>query len=376
MKKKALIITNLTRRLKAGHFTMINPLIELGYEVHWAANFKEYDDELDKAPIKLINIDFERNPYNLKNIKAFLQLNNILKEGNYDLVHCNSPIGGALGRLCSSRNNVKNIIYTAHGFHFFKGAPLINNIIYKNIERYLAKKTDLLITINNEDYESSKNFKLRNGKGKKIIINGMGIDTQFYKNVNVNRNKKRKSLGINIDDIVCISTGDLIKRKNYEVAIKAIAKCECSNIKFLICGDGILKESLMKLCLDLGVQDKVIFLGFRNDIDELLKISDIFLFSTKQEGLARSLMEAMASGISVIASDIRGNNDLIIDGKNGFLVEYNDYNGFAHKIDLLANDVELRNKFINFNLNLINKYDFKSVEKDMKVIYKEIGLNL
>ena len=186
------------------------------------------------------------------------------------------------------------------------------------MERWLAHYTDALITINHEDYERAKKFKLKD-HGKVYYVPGVGIDTSQYRSDRQIRFEKRRELGLANDDIALISMGDLIERKNYPVAIEAIAKVGKSNLHYFICGQGPDEEKLVSLADELGIKEQIHFLGYRTDIKELLQAADIFLFTTLQEGLARSLMEAMASGLPCIASRIRGNTDLLNDSNGGIL---------------------------------------------------------
>lgn len=263
------------------------------------------------------------------------------------------------------------MIYTAHGFHFYKGAPLLNRTVFKLAEKHMAHWTDAIITMNEEDYQAAKKFKLKKN-GKVFKVHGVGINLNDYDNVVVDVYSKRKELGFDEDDILCISAGDLVKRKNYNSSIKAIAKLNNKKIHYLICGRGPEKENLQRLARELDVEDRIHFLGFRNDMKELMKISDIFLFTTLQEGLPRSMMEAMATGLPCIASNIRGNVDLIKDGKGGYLCNSNDVEKISDKINLLADNKNLRKNMGNYNLKEIKNYDISFVENEIKNIYGEV----
>lgn len=368
---KALIITNLTKRFQPGHFTMIEPLQELGYEVHWAANLSEYKEDITQIPIKTHHIDFIRNPFHPVNFKAYIQLIKLLKQEKYDVIHCNSPIGGVLGRICGRQAKVPKIIYTAHGFHFYKGAPLVNRTLYKWVEMYLSRKTDILITMNQEDKELAEKLKLRKN-GKRYFVHGVGIDTSIFGNIEIDVSAKRKELGLKEDDFVLISMGDLIKRKNYEIVIRALAGVKEKKIHYLICGNGSLEDELKKLTIDLGVQNQIHFLGFRTDIPELLKISNSFVLSSYQEGLPRSTMEAMAIGLPLICSKIRGNVDLIENGKEGFLIKPNDIEGYRRSIDILYNNRELRDEIKKYNKKKCRIYDVSNIKQEMFEIYSEV----
>ena len=347
---------------------------EIGLSYYLAANFsqtpaKKIQEDETKYGVSICQIDFARNPLNPQNIRAYKQLVKLIQDEKIDYIHCNTPTGGLLGRLAGKKCKVKKIIYQAHGFHFYKGAPKLNWMLYYPIERWLAHYTDALITINNEDYELAKDkFKLRNG-GKVYYVPGVGIDTSLYKTDENIRTKKRTELGLGDDDVAVISMGDLIERKNYAVAIQAIAEAKNPKLQYFICGNGPEKDSLMNLAQNLGVNSQIHFLGFRNDIKDLLKATDIFLFTTKQEGLPRSMMEAMASGLPCIASRVRGNTDLIDNTDGGFLCDTNDISDYAEKLNVLANDQSLRERNGMNNLITILKFKVDTVSDEIHAVY-------
>ncbi|EOU1472103.1 glycosyltransferase family 4 protein [Clostridium perfringens] len=346
--------------------------LDMGYEVWFGVNRESPENLKCELPIHLYDSHTYRSIFNLKdNIIAYKNLMKVLKENNIEVIHCNTPIGGVIGRFCGKRARVKKIIYTAHGFHFYKGAPLVNRTFFKWAEMFMAHWTDAIIIMNKEDYESAKKFRLKRG-GKVYYTPGVGIDSKIYRNTNVNKSELRDTLGLKESDVVCISMGDLIARKNYGIAIKSIAKCKNDSIHYLICGTGPELKKLQKLAKEQGVDDRIHFLGFRTDIKELLKISDIFLFTTLQEGMPRSMMEAMASGLPCIASKIRGNVDLLEDGKGGYLVETDSEYQITNKLDELANNPKLRMEMSKANLERIKNFDVKEVEKVIYNIYSDI----
>lgn len=268
------------------------------------------------------DIEWSRSPFDIKNMaKAMKRIRVIVDDGKYDIVHVHTPIAAAVTRF-ALRNMVKagkiKMMYTAHGFHFYEGAPLLNWIIYYPIEKFLSHYTDVLITINKEDYSIGKN---KMHAKKTEYMPGVGIDIEKIQSIKVNRNKKRKELGIPQDAVVLLSVGELSKRKNHEIVIKALAKLEDKNIVYAICGKGPLYGYLQDLARQLNVINRVFLLGFRIDIIEICKASDIFVFPSFQEGLPVALMEAMACGVPVVCSNIRGNSDLIIDGLNGYFCD-------------------------------------------------------
>lgn len=351
----------------------IESAISLGYEVYLGVN-KKYPEKLTcpEYAIQFYDSNTFRNLFNIKdNWKAYKNLAYVLKKGNVEVIHCNTPIGGMVGRLCGRRYHVPKIIYTAHGFHFFKGAPLFNRTLLKWAEKVMAHWTDVLITMNEEDYREAKKFKLKKD-GKVYKIPGVGIDTTIRKDLDICEIKNLRSiLQIKENDLLCIAMGDLVKRKNYPVAIEAIAKSKNSNIHYLICGEGPEKDNLIKLSRKLNVENQIHFLGYRSDVKKLLMISDFLLFSSIQEGLPRSVLEAMACGLPCIVSNIRGNNDLIKNNINGFLFEPKDSNGLVHIINRIAKDKDLRERLGKANLNEIEKYDITIVKEIIQKIYED-----
>ena len=346
--------------------------LEMDYDVYFGVN-RENPKNIDcELPVHLYDSHTYRSITAFSdNRVAYQNLAKVIKEGDVDVIHCNTPVGGMIGRLAGKRYHVKKVIYTAHGFHFYKGAPLINRTVFKWAEQVMAHWTDAIITMNEEDYQSALKFRLRKG-GKVYKVHGVGITLDEFNNIHVDKRTKRSELGLKRTDIVCISAGDLVARKNYSIAIKALAKVKNNNLHYLICGVGPEKEKLEKLAVEYGVSDRVHFLGFRSDVKELMKISDIFLFTTLQEGMPRSMMEAMACGLPCVASKIRGNVDLLVEGKGGYLREASDSEEMAQCLRCLAEDSNLRKKMSEYNLKTIKRFDVKVVKKEIEQIYKEV----
>lgn len=348
----------------------IKELEKQGYIVECACSITgEFYFELESLyQIKMNEICFQRSPYNLNNIKAYYQLTKLVKQKNFDIIFCHEPIGGVLGRIVGHKYKCKTI-YIAHGFHFFKGAPLINWLLYYPVEKYLSRYTDVLITINQEDYKRAQAF-----YAKKVeYISGIGIDTEKIRNVIVDKKEKRTELGLTEENIVLLSVGELSKRKNHIVLIKALANIKNNkNIFYLIAGTGTLENYLKKECEKLGIEKQVKFLGFRKDIYELCKISDIYIFPSLQEGLPVALMEAMCCNLPIICSNIRGNNDLIKNGKNGFLVR-NTIVEYADKIKFLIKNKKFYEKLQPENEDIVKEIDIKNIIERIKEIYRNIN---
>ncbi|WP_288617923.1 glycosyltransferase family 4 protein [uncultured Eubacterium sp.] len=350
----------------------IQTALEMGYEVYLGTNRNRPEELECDLPVKLYDSHTYRSITAFKdNLTAYKNLKKVIKEGNVEVIHCNTPVGGMVGRLCGKMNGVKKVIYTAHGFHFYKGAPLFNRTILKWAEMFMAHWTDAILTMNEEDFQSAKKFRLRKS-GKVYYVPGVGINTEEFFSVRIDKQAKRDELGLFMDDIVCISMGDLIPRKNYETSIKAIALCNNPKVHYLICGRGPELDNLKKLAKELGVENQIHFLGFRTDIKELSKVADIFLFTTLQEGMPRSMMEAMASGLPCIASKIRGNVDLLEEGIGGYLVPAKDENAVADRLERLVENLDLREEMRKANLERIKGFDIRVVKKRMEEIYKEV----
>ena len=377
LREKVLILASVASMIDQFNIPNIKLLQNMGYEVHVACNFengntcsfekiqklKEY---LNKLGVKYYQINFERNILKItNNLRAYKEVKNILLENKYKFLHCHSPIGGVVGRIAGYKTQTK-VIYTAHGFHFFKGAPLINWLLYYPIEKYLSKYTDILITINQEDYKKAKTFHAK----KLEYIPGIGIDIEKIKNTIVDKKKKREELGLRENSIVFISVGELSKRKNHIIPIRALSQIrDNKNIFYLIVGIGPLENYLKEECKKLGIENQVKFLGFRKDVYELYKISDICIFPSLQEGLPVALMEAICCNLPVVCSNIRGNNDLIINGKNGFLIE-NKTEEYSKKLDFLIKNKNFYKNLKKDNEKIVKKININNIKEHMKEIYR------
>ena len=281
-------------------------------------------------------------------------------------MHCHTPMGGVVGRLAANTTHTAPVLYTAHGFHFYKGCPLKNRVIYQTAETFLARYTDAQITINQEDYAAAQKFPLR---GKAYYVPGIGVDVQKIASVQVDRVAKRKELGIPEDAFAFLTVGELIPRKGHELLIRAFAKSNISGVQLLICGSGREKEHLTALIKELGISDKAHLLGFRNDIYELLKCADAFVFPSKQEGLPVALMEAMVAGLPCIASRIRGNVDLLPDSR--YLFEASDECTLCQLMQDAVNGVQVDQECAQ-NKKALEQFDVKNVSECMRKVYTAV----
>ncbi|MFA2810280.1 glycosyltransferase family 4 protein [Bacillus mycoides] len=368
---KILYVTTISNTVNAFLIPHIQLLVEQGHQVDMAFNImQEVNPELIKMGCKIHNIEFQRSPLDRKNYLAYKNLKKLIQNEGYDLIHTHTPVASACVRLACRKMQGVKVIYTAHGFHFFKGAPLINWLVYYPIEKYLAKYTDILITINKEDYNRAKSsFKA----DRVVYIPGVGLDTQRFDTILVDKSSKRKELGLPEDAIIILSVGELNKNKNHETVIRAVAKLNNPAIYYVICGRGPLEDNLRRLSKELGLENRVKLLGYREDIIEICKTAEIFVFPSFREGLSVALMEAMACGLPVICSDIRGNRDLMENSESGQLVKPNDFEEFAKSINkvLMCND----NRIDMNDKEAIKAFDIRNIVQRMQEIYSQVQLD-
>lgn len=372
--KKALMLASVASMIDQFNIPNIKILLSLGYIVDVVADYtnpgnisKERSEDLIKRLKEMganpIDIPVPRSINPRVVIKAYKQVKKLISTEHYNLIHCHSPIGGAITRIAAKaeRKNGCKVIYTAHGFHFYKGAPLKNWLIFYPIEKSLSKYTDILITINKEDYErATKKFKAK----QTVYVPGIGVDIEKF-NSSRSGNKIRKEFGLNDTDLLFLSVGELNDNKNHEVVIKALSKME-EKPYYIIVGKGDKKDYLQSLVNELGLQDNVIFAGFRQNVVDFYDAADVFIFPSFREGLSVALMEAMASGLPVVCGKIRGNTDLI-DAEGGFFFDPHSVNSVVESI---KNELNAdRTVQANFNKKKIQQFSLDSVNKHMLSIY-------
>jgi len=373
MKKILFVATVVKTHIMEFHVPYLEMLKEMGWETAVAA-CNDYENPADciiPHCDMFYDIPFERSPLHIKNRKAYKELKKVIEDGAYDVIHCHTPVGAMLTRLAARkcRREGTKVIYTAHGFHFFQGAPRKNWLLYYPVERFLARFTDVLVTINKEDYERAKKFRAK----KLFYVPGVGIDTKRFRVTEECGIKKRRELGIKKEEFVLLSVGELVENKNHLLVFQALAKMKeqgiLDGIRYLLCGRGILAEQLKHRVRELGLSEYVTFLGYRSDIPEICRASDLFLFMSLREGLPVALMEAMASGLPVICSDIRGNRDLIENNVNGCFVEMN-AGDVAAMICKLRNSETLRQTLGKNAEQHIKQFELRNVLNMMKEIYR------
>lgn len=366
---KILYVTTISLTMNSFFKPHIQMLVDEGHQVEIACNKNDLplDTMYAELGCKSFQIDFSRLPLSLDNVKAYKQLKNVIENGNYDIVHCHTPNASVITRLVCRKFRKKNglkVFYTAHGFHFYKGAPLKNWILYYPVEKFCSRFTDKLITINHEDYAlAQKKFKAK----EVCYVSGVGVDLSRFQNVQVDRNAKRREIGVPEDCFLLLSVGELNKNKNHQVAVRALAQLDDCNIHYAIAGIGDQHEHLLELAKELGVSHQVHLLGYRSDVAQLYRAADVYVLPSVREGLNVSVIEAMASGLPVACSCIRGNKDLI-DEDGGALFEPNSVTECEEAIKkVMATNTNIMGKY---NQEKVKNYSVENVLSIMKNIYK------
>ncbi len=348
----------------------VKMLLKQGHSVELACScsLKPVNSIFLELGCKVHNIPFSRSPFSKNNLKAYKMLKKLVESEHYDIVHTHTPNASMIARLacCKVRKQGTRVFYTAHGFHFFKGAPLKNWLLYYPIEKFCARFTDVLITINKEDYVLAQ----KKMPAKKVCyVPGVGIDLSKIQNIECNRNEVRKSMGVPEDCVLLLSIGELNLNKNHQVVVKALAKLNNKNVHYAIAGIGNQKEHLLSLAKELGVEKQFHLLGYRTDALTLYKASDIFVFPSYREGLSVSMMEAMANGLPIVCSKIRGNVDLVENEKGGFQFTPKDELTLVTQLISLINSEKKRTEMGNVNTQNILFFSINHVLEKMSEIY-------
>jgi glycosyltransferase EpsD len=369
-KKRILLCATVDYHFSAFHLPYMKWFKEQGWEVHVAA---KGDIELPFVDRKY-DLPIQRSPFSQQNIKAYEQLKSIIEENDYQIIHCHTPVGGVLARLASREARYKGtkVLYTAHGFHFCKGSPLLNWLIYYPIEKWLARYTDCLITINEEDFNRAKQHQFKAGRIEHI--HGVGVNTEKFRPAEKEYKKElRIAYGYNVGDFLMFYAAEFNKNKNQQLLIRALAevKGELPKAKLLLAGEGPLLQECRKFAKKLGVEEQVHFLGYRKDIEQLLQISDVAVGSSFREGLPVNIMEAMSCGLPVIATANRGHRGLITNQQEGWLIQEFNPQLFAKKIKLLAKDPAQRAVMGSNGRKLImSKFCTNKILQEKSAIYK------
>ena len=366
-----------------GQFNMsnIHILMNMGYQVDVAANFldtsvwptervEKFRTSMNEMNIECFQLDFSRNPLKVnKHIDSYKEVVELIQKRQYSFIHTHTPIASAIVRLAAKKTHTK-VIYTVHGFHFYNGAPLKSWLVYYPVEKFLSRYTDVLITINKEDYKRVKEkFHAR----KTVYIPGVGVDTEKFAVCKVDTHQKRKELGVKDDDFLLLSVGELSERKNQKQIIDALGQMQkegtIGNVVYLAVGQGDMEDELKKLVKEYGIQDHVKFLGFRTDIDELCETVDCFVHPSIREGLGIAPLEAMASGLALISTAVNGIKDYTEDGVSGCCINPRDVNQMIDAVKKMRDDDGFRNQCGVNNAITAKTFDIRNTEAIMNELY-------
>jgi glycosyltransferase involved in cell wall biosynthesis len=369
--KKVAYVATVYSHLSVFHIPFMNMLKSQGYEVHAYASPDHCKDDVKRAFIACHDIPFSRNPLSIKNVKALKQLVKRFKEEQYDMIHVHTPNASVVCRIAAKLAGCKNVIYTAHGFHFFKGSPLLNWLLYYPVERMLSRYTDVIIAINNEDHDRASKFPVRD---KVVYIPGVGVDVSAYRNI---EHKKvalmRKDLGLNGQEFVVLSVAELNRNKNLEQLIYALHELTQLGVPVvgLLAGVGDREQILRALVKQLNMEKNILFLGFRRDIPELMNIADICTLMSEREGLPKVLLEAMSAGKPMVVTDIRGNRELVTTNENGFRVAVGNVAETTGALLKLYINPKLRAEMGKNSWERAESFDIRNIVEEMKEVYSE-----
>ena len=355
------------------HLPCLKMLQSMGWETAVAAR-NDYADPADcviPGCDRFYPIDFARNPLKPANWRAYKELKKIIAEARFDVIHCHTPVAAILTRLAArkARKQGCKVLYTVHGLHFYKGAPLVNWLVYFPAEWLCAFFTDVLITINKEDYA----FARKHLHAKSVrYVRGVGVDLEKFRDHSAERAPLRASLGLGEEDFVLLSVAEMTKNKNHKMMLEALAQLPDPHIRLLCAGQGQELQNNQDLCDRLGLTHRVQFLGYRKDVPQLYAAADAFLFVSYREGLSLSLMEAMSSRLPSIVTPIRGNTDLIENGKEGLYAEL-DPTSIAAAIRTLREDPTLCRRLGQAAGEKIQAFGLPQVLEEMKKIYQSVA---
>ncbi len=383
MKKKALIVVNLAGFL---HFLWndIATLQEMGYEVSVAMNENSAAGpnqieipKLEKMGIAHYQVEFDtKSPISAQNIKGYKQLKLILKTNKYDLIHCHTPIVGILTRMAARkyRKAGTTVIYTSHGFTFTDRSSKKSWLVYFTAEKLMSRFCDAIITINHEDYGNAKKMHCH----KVYVIPSVGLDNCRFTDLRINRDEYRASFGVKPNEYMVLSVGELSPRKNQKIIIEALGTLN-DKIKrqyvFVICGTAVvnstMEKELKQTASELGV--RIFLAGHRLDVPEINACADVAVIPSIREGFGMAGVEALASGVPVVGSDVQGIREYVIPGKTGYLCDPYNAHEFADAIEKIVNlPSEERNRMAIACKEKAEEFDVSKSITAMKNIFKEV----
>lgn len=370
--KKVLLVATVQSHIAQFHRPLAEVLHNNGYEIHVAAknNLAEKNGLQIEFVDQIYDVPFARSPKSKDNIIAYKQLKKILDTEHYDVVHCNTPMGGIIARLAAitARKKGTKVFYTAHGFHFYEGGPKKNWIVYYPIEKFFSRLTDTLVAITHEDY----NLASRKFHCKVEHMHGVGVNEERYLTVEkAEKAAYRKQMGYKENQKIILCIGELNVNKNQPMAIRMMHKIveQYSDAVLLLAGNGPRQQFLEALIRQEGLQNNIKMLGYVTNLQDYQHIIDVQVCCSKREGLPLNVVESMLSGNAVVATLNRGHRELIHNDENGFIVPQDDFNAMADRVLALLNDKDLKSRIETAAHEYAMNYGFKSVKKELASIY-------
>ena len=327
---------------------------------------------LETEGIRCIEVPFSRSPFSLSNLKTYRALRKILRETRFDIVHLHTPAAAFIARMAARNTRQCPILYTVHGFHFYRGAPCSNWLLFYSAEKLSRRWTDAIITMNSEDFDNAKRLGYEPGRSL-FFTHGVGVNTEVYSPSESKRAVTRKRLMISDKEVVFVSIGEINKNKNHEWLLKVWKSLNENDIRLLIAGNGPGEKALANSIRGGGLHN-VHFLGYRSDVHDLLAASDVLVSVSKREGLPRNVMEAMATGLPVIGTNVRGTRDLIMHRDTGLLIDPGDDNTLRDALKLMIEDSDLRKNMGSNARKAIIQYSEQNVVEEVRNIYSVFGL--
>lgn len=371
---KKILITSTDLMMVQFLMPHVKNLSERGYEVILACSevggrLNEVREKIGRYVKAIYVVRLRRSPLSLTNFRGYKDMKVVMENAHCDIIWTNEPVMGVVTRLCAKRlrRNGTKILYMAHGFHFYTGAPVLNWMIYYPIEKLMAHHTDMIATVNAEDYHRAKKFEVDEVK----YIHGIGINTDRLR-LEDQRWGIRKELGLKDTDFIVLSVGELNKNKNQQTIIKAIAKVNDPKIHYLMCGKGNQYDNLVNLVHKLGLDNNIHFLGYRREVVDICSQADVYVMPSFREGLPVSSLEAMYCGLPLLTSNIRGLVDVNKDDRNGYLYAPTDVDGFAEGIKKLKSDSNKCAEMGELNRQEVVPYTIERTKKEIVDIIESL----
>ena len=375
---KALLLAAMGSVHRQHNVANIFALQQLGYEVTLAANFFSNEprekqnavfvSNCKEKGIKIIQIQFKRGGF-ISNLKYIPTVKRIIKEGDFRIIHAHTETGGLILRLALSAKGDSRYIYTPHGMSFWKGSSIKSQLIYRPIERWICSGMDMNLGMNQEEVDVLRRWNNKTA----ACVHGIGLNLNRFQKEGRERSDVRAEFGVKEEDKLIVSVGELDDNKNHATVIKALAILKQASFKYVICGVGPNKDMLTKMAAEAGLPDKVILAGYRSDIPDILHAADLFVFPSFHEGMPVSALEAMACGLPLICSSIRGNVDIINDGDNGFLFKPTEVKKLAERISYLLDRKDERKRMGERNRVLVQQYSMEKVTNELQCIYSSFN---